>query len=213
MVYTPRRAIGCVRSRGMLCNQGMGVFAPLREVFIRSRDTRVDVSDAQLLRRTAEGEEAAFAELWRRYGAAVLGACKRILTDHGVAEDATQDAFARIWKSAASFDASRGEPAAWISRIARNTALNQLRGYRPEVRASIDVIEEGAVESLAERFWLRALLRRLSHDERVALELAYFHDLSHSQIAEKLGEPLGTVKARIRRGMIRLAELAEEDAP
>lgn len=187
------------------------MIAPLRELLTRSSNPGLDASDAQLLARIAEGEAAAFAEVWHRYGPVVLGMCHRILADHGAAEDAAQDAFARVWKGAASFDPARGVPAAWITRIARNSALNARRARNPEASATIEPVEESATDALADRFWLRALLRRLNNEEQIAIELAYFHDLSHVQIAERIGVPLGTVKARIRRGMIRLAELAEAE--
>ena len=190
----------------------MGVTTPLRHLLGRSSGAPLDVSDAQLLARIGEGEAAAFAELWRRYGPVVLGTCRRILVDRAAAEDAAQDAFARIWNGAASFDPSRGAPAAWVTRIARNSALNQLRARRPGTNGMLEPAEASATDALADRFWLRALLRRLNRDEQVAIELAYFHDLSHAQIAERIDAPLGTVKARIRRGLMRLAELAEEDA-
>lgn len=188
----------------------MGVVVPLRGRFMRpSRSRPEGVSDAELLARVAEGDAASFAELWQRYGGIVLGTCQRILRDRGVAEDAAQEAFARIWKSAGTFDAARGVPAAWISRITRNAALNQVRAREPHALAGSEPIPP--TEHLAERFWLRALLGRLNQDEQVAIELAYFHDLSHTQIAERIGAPLGTVKARIRRGVTRLAELAEQE--
>lgn len=190
----------------------MAVIAPLRELLGRSGSPRLEVSDAQLLTRIAEGEAAAFAELWHRYGPIVLSTCQRIMADRGAAEDAAQEAFARIWNSAASFDPSRGAPAAWITRIARNSALNQRRAHPPGASTTLEPSEPSATNALAERFWLRALLRRLNRDEQIAIELAYFHDLSHAQIAEQIEAPLGTVKARIRRGMTRLAELAEDDA-
>ena len=185
---------------------------PLRQLLGRSSAASLDVSDAQLLARIGEGEAAAFTELWRRYGPVVLGTCRRILVDRAASEDAAQDAFTRIWNGAASFDSSRGVAAAWVTRIARNSALNQLRARRPEASGVVEPAEQSATDALADRFWLRALLRRLNHDEQVAIELAYFHDLSHAQIAERIEAPLGTVKARIRRGLLRLAELAEEDA-
>ena len=168
-----------------------------------------DVSDAELLRLVADGSEAAFVALWGRSGVAVYSVCRRILADQASAEDAAQEAFVRIWRNASQFDSRRGSAAAWMYTIARNTALNLSRIRHP-------IPQETNSESYqdidpADRFWLEATLARLSEDERVAVELAYFEDLSHSQVAQRLDVPLGTVKARIRRALGRLADFAEQD--
>jgi RNA polymerase sigma-70 factor (ECF subfamily) len=167
-----------------------------------------DASDAELLRLVAGGSEAAFAALWARSGAAVYSACRRILLDQDSAEDATQEAFVRIWRNASQFDPRRGSAAGWMYTIARNTALNLARIRHPVTQASpLEAYEDA---DPADRFWLETGLARLSEDERAAIELAYFQGLTHSQVAQRLDLPLGTVKARIRRAIERLADLAEE---
>lgn len=176
---------------------------PLAEV-----EAGQDASDAELLRLVASGNEAAFVALWARSGAAVYSVCRRILVDPASAEDAAQDAFVRIWRNAKQFDPRRGSAAAWMYTIARNTALNLARIRHP-------VPQETPAETYrdadpVDRFWLEIGLARLSEDERTALELAYLEDLTHSQVAQRLDLPLGTVKARIRRALARLADFAEE---
>jgi RNA polymerase sigma-70 factor (ECF subfamily) len=167
-----------------------------------------DASDSDLLRLVADGSEAAFVALWERSGVAVYSVCRRVLADRDSAEDAAQEAFVRIWRNAKQFDPRRGSAAAWMYTIARNTALNLARIRRPvpqearhEAHQDIDP---------ADRFWLETSLARLSEAERTVLELAYFDDLTHSQVAQRLDLPLGTVKARIRRALGRLADFGEE---
>jgi RNA polymerase sigma-70 factor (ECF subfamily) len=167
-----------------------------------------DLSEAELLRLVAGGSEAAFAALWTRSGAAVYSVCRRILVDRDSAEDAAQEAFVRIWRNARQFDPRRGSAAAWMYTIARNTALNLARIRRPVPQETPPVTYEAA--DPADRFWLETSLARLSEGERTALELAYFEDLTQSQVAQRLDVPLGTVKARIRRALGRLADFAEE---
>ena len=167
-----------------------------------------DASDAELLRLVAGGSEAAFAALWARSGAAVYSVCRRILVDQDSAEDAAQEAFVRIWRNARQFDPRRGSAAAWMYTIARNTALNLARIRRPVPQETPPETYQDA--DPADRFWLETSLARLSEGERTALELAYFEDLTHSQVAQRLDLPLGTVKARIRRALGRLADFAEE---
>jgi RNA polymerase sigma-70 factor (ECF subfamily) len=157
----------------------------------------------------ASGSEAAFVALWARSGAAVYSVCRRILVDRDSAEDATQEAFVRIWRNAKQFDPRRGSAAAWMYTIARNTALNLARIRRPVPQET----PPGTYQDTdpADRFWLETSLARLSEVERTALELAYFEDLTQSQVAQRLDVPLGTVKARIRRALARLADFAQED--
>ena len=177
----------------------------------RRRRPTSDLNDAELFGLIAEGSEVAFEALWRRYGSAVLGLCRSVLRDPEAAEDATQEAFSRAWRAAGSVDARRGEPAAWLMTVARNAALNVARVTRPEPVADVDDAPDPAAErEIVDRLWLQGALTRLPDREQEVIGLAYFSDLSHSQVAARLGEPLGTVKSRIRRALGRLAEIAEE---
>lgn len=170
-----------------------------------------DVGDAELFRLIAGGSEAAFEALWHRYGGAIYTACLRILHDPEAAEDATQEAFVRAWRAAASVDPRRGEPAAWLMTVARNAARNVARvGYPEPVAEAGAQADPAAGKEAVDRIWLHGALTRLPAAEREVLELAYFAGLSHAQVADRLGAPLGTVKSRIRRGLGRLAEMAGE---
>ena len=137
----------------------------------------------------AGGSEAAFATLWARCGAPVYSVCWRILVDRDSAEDAAQEAFVRIWRNAKQFDPGRGSAAAWMYTIARNSALNLARIRHPVPQETPPETYQDA--DPADRFWLEASLARLSDGERAALELAYFEDLTHSLVAQRLDVPLG----------------------
>jgi RNA polymerase sigma-70 factor (ECF subfamily) len=188
----------------------MDIVRPLSAARRRRRPV-ADLEDAELFRLVAGGSEVAFEALWRRYGAAVLSLCRSILRDPEAAEDATQEAFARAWRSAGSVDVRRGEPVAWLMTVARNSALNIARVTRPEPVAEIDQTAGPAPEQeMVDRLWLQGALTRLPDREQEVIGLAYFSGLSHSQVAARTGEPLGTVKSRIRRALARLAEMAEE---
>ena len=181
-----------------------------RSVRVRRREP-ADVADIALLRGIADGSEAAFEALWRRYGAAVHGVCRGILRDPEAAEDATQEAFARVWRSAGTVDPRRGEPVAWLMTVARNAALNVARITHAEPIGEVPgAADDARDQETVDRLWLHGALTRLPEAERAALELAYLADLSHSQVAARLDAPLGTVKARIRRGLARLTDMAEE---
>jgi RNA polymerase sigma-70 factor (ECF subfamily) len=181
---------------------------------------RVDaesVPDAELLERVAAGDHGAFDELHRRYARSVLGFALRRIGDRGRAEDATQDTFTSVWRSAALFDPARGKAAAWLFTVARNAIVDGLR-RRPEPTTS-DPPElqatDPAPDEAAERDWVswrvHRALEALPPQERPLVELAYWGGLSQSEIAERLGVPLGTVKTRTRSALRRLAgELGEE---
>jgi RNA polymerase sigma-70 factor, ECF subfamily len=170
-----------------------------------------NASDAELLRLVGLGSQPAFRALWARYGAAVHRVCLDVLRDPQAAEDATQEAFVRIWRGAAGVDVRRGSQTAWLFTVARNAARNLARIRVPLPQEDVDGPDGDDIEErLLQRFWVRGALTRLPVDEREVLALAYFADLSHSQIAERLGQPLGTVKTRIRRGLARLADLGAE---
>ena len=164
-------------------------------------------SDAELLRAIGEGSEPAFEELRHRYRRAVERACRSIVG--GELEDCAQEVFVRIWRKAALYDCRRGSAPAWLMTVARRTALN----FRPrrEVPLPDELVDATAEAPDIEGFWVEAALQRLPERERRVLELAYFHDLSQSQVAAELCVPLGSVKSWTRRGLHRLATLLGEE--
>jgi len=192
----------------------------MRGTGARSQD---ETADAALVTRLAGGDEDALGELYDRYGRAVYSLALRIVCDGATAEEVTQEAFVRLWRAAATFDPAKGTVHIWLLRITHNLALNQIRRQmsRPQAATSFDWDVDGAllaetdasadpptVASLRERSELvRRALAQLSEAQRQAIALAFFGGLSQSEVADALGEPLGTVKSRIRVGMQRLREL------
>jgi len=178
--------------------------------------TNRELTDGQLLERVGSGDRGAFEEIYRRYTRPVLGLALRRLGDRSRAEDALQDAFTVVWRSARSYDPSRGAGAAWLYTVARNAIVDGAR-RRPEPPAELP--EEQAAgagpDELAESSWLTWRVHRaieeLPENERHVIELAYWSELSQSEIAERLHIPLGTVKTRTRTGLARLAGLLEEE--
>jgi len=174
-----------------------------------------DASDQEVLTLIASGSEPAFRTIWQRYGAAVFSLCLRRLSDHGAAEDATQEAFANIWRRAITFDPRRGSAAGWLYAVARNAAAQEARHRRHDaiLLAVLDDDQAADEEDASTRLAVHAALTRIPPTERQVLELAYFDDLSHSQIADRLSLPLGTVKTRIRSGLHRLQRYLEGARP
>jgi RNA polymerase sigma-70 factor (ECF subfamily) len=173
-------------------------------------------SDADLIVRVGRGDKAAFEELYRRFARPVLGLALRRLGDHGRAEDAAQETFAAIWRSARSYAPERGTGSAWLYAVARHAIIDRARQRVEPAVAEIaeEAAAEGGPSELAEQDWLafrvRAALERLPERERQVLELAYWSELSQSEVASYLDVPLGTVKTRTRAGLARLATLLEE---
>jgi RNA polymerase sigma-70 factor (ECF subfamily) len=161
-----------------------------------------------LLRRLTTGDHKALGEFYDLYAGLVNGLAIRILRDRAEAEDVVQEVFVQVWRQATRFDPHRGSPEAWLCTIARSRALDRLR-RRTSRREEVSTAAPGAValprsdEALA----VRKALEALSPDQRRALELAYYEGLTQSEIAERLREPLGTIKTRIRTAMIRLREV------
>jgi RNA polymerase sigma-70 factor (ECF subfamily) len=179
---------------------------------------RVDtaLTDGELIRLVAAGDHGAFEELYNRYSRAVLGLALRRLGDRGRAEDAAQEAFAAVWRSARSYDPSRGAGAPWLYAVARNAIVDGFR-RRPEPVADppdTPSSEPGPPEQ-AEAGWVAWRVHRalevLPAHERPVIELAYWSGLSQSEIAEFLQIPLGTVKTRTRSALARLADALEEE--
>ena len=176
----------------------------------------VEPTDGELIVRTAGGDRGAFEELDARYRRAVLGLALRRIGDRGRAEDAAQDAFVAVWRSARTYDPSRGSGASWLYAVARNAITDRLR-RTPEPAAEL---EEGAsaepgppdeVEASWTAWRVHRALEVLPDHERPVIELAYWGGLSQSEIADRLEIPLGTVKTRTRSALARLAAALEEE--
>ena len=171
-------------------------------------------SDADLLLAIAARDRAAFDELYRRYMRSVLGLALRRLGDRGRAEDALQETFAAIWRSARSYDPQRGAGAAWLYTVARNAIVDGAR-RRPEPAAEApeSATSDAGPDERAEAAWVAWRVHRaiasLPQTEREVIELAYWGEQSQSEIAEFLGIPLGTVKTRTRSGLQRLATILD----
>ena len=176
-------------------------------------------SAEDLLVATAAGDRAAFAELYRQTAGQLLGLAQRMLRDRAAAEEVIQEGFIRIWSRAGEFQPDRGAAMAWMVTIVRNGAIDRLRKERPSV--PIDAVPEreewqdpGAdpltiTIMSAEARALRGCLDQLDEAPRRAIMLAYWHGLSHEELAQKVDAPLGTVKSWIRRGLARLKNCLE----
>jgi len=173
-------------------------------------------SDGELIQRTAGGDRSAFEDLYRRYARSVFGLALRRLGDRGRAEDAVQETFASIWRSAASYRPERGAGAPWLYAVARNAIVDRAR-TRTDTPA--DVPDEPSPDvgpaERAELSWVswrvHRALEELPEREREVIALAYWSGLSQSEVAEFLGIPLGTVKTRTRTALQRLAELLGDE--
>lgn len=175
--------------------------------------------DQALLARIALGDQAAFAALYDRLSGVLLAVARRILGDKAEAEDVVHDAFVSIWEKASAFDPARGSPVAWALTLVRHRAIDRVRSRRRRgdllAASAPDDLgfhepagdEAPLAADLAERATLvRSALSDLPAEQRRALELAFFSGLTHDQIARRLDSPLGTVKARIRRGLLALRD-------
>ena len=174
------------------------------------------MTDGELIARVGEGDRGAFELLYRRYARPVFALALRRLGDRGRAEDAVQETFASIWRSAASYRRERGPGAPWLYAVARNAIIDRSRA-RIEPPTEVPDTPSGDAEPAerAESSWtawrVHRALGALPDKERVVLELAYWSEMSQSEIADFLQIPLGTVKTRTRAALGRLADALEED--
>jgi len=180
----------------------------------------VQSEDALLMRRVAEGDRKAFLALYDRYAARVHGLALRVLGDTMTAEEVTQDAFLRLWTRAGTYNPDRGRLSSWLLTITRRLAIDHFRleGRRPPAWNPSD--PENALERIPdpvsqseESRWgsMKFALINLPQEQRSVIELAFYHGMSHSQIAEYQSTPLGTVKTRIRLGMEKLRREWEQE--
>jgi RNA polymerase sigma-70 factor (ECF subfamily) len=171
-------------------------------------------TDFALVSAVRSGDESAMARLYDKYSSIVYSVALRVLGDSGIAEDVLQEVFMQLWRNPGVFDSSRGNLAAWLSVIARNRAIDNLRKRRPEsdiedvvVSVTPDLASEAERSRSMQK--VRGTLGAMPDAQRKALELAYFEGLTHSEIADKTGEPLGTIKTRIRSGLLALRKAFE----
>lgn len=192
-------------------------FAPLQLAHTTVTGEPAPESDAELIARVAGGDRVAFEELYARYARAVYGLALRRIRDRGRAEDATQEAFAALWRSASRYDPRRGSGAPWFFVVARNAVTDVLR-RTPE--AAVDdaaeaVSDAPSPETRAEADWeawqVHRAVAALPETERPLIELAYWGGMSQSEVARYFGLPLGTVKTRTRAALERLAQALEEE--
>ena len=165
--------------------------------------------DAALAAGVRAGDSAALAQLYDRYSSLVYAVALRVLADTAAAEDILQDVFMQLWRNPGLFDASRGSLGAWLAVITRHRAIDQLRKRRPETDVEEVVISvEAGLDDAAERSRflerVRGVLAGLPAEQRSALEMAFFEGLTHSEIAQQTGQPLGTIKTRIRSALLAL---------
>lgn len=174
-------------------------------------------ADYTALEQMARGDPEGLAELYDRHGRLVYSLALRILRDQGDAEDAVQEVFAQAWRQASRYQASRGNVVAWLMNLTRSRAIDRLRSRRsrpdtladefavialPDLAQPID--EQLALSGRADQ--IRAAVEELSLMQRVAIELAFYEGLTHAEIADRLELPLGTVKTRIRQGLLKLKD-------
>ncbi len=182
-----------------------------------SHATRAEPDWSGLVRRAAAGDQTGLAELYDATSQLVFALALRILGNRHEAEDVVVEVYTQAWRSAHTYDASRGTPCSWLLTLTRSRAIDMFRSRKRErasdpLEAANDVQsdtpnpEDATADAERHRFVRRAM-ERLSTEQREAIELAYFSGLSHTEIAMQLGQPLGTIKTRIRLGMMRLREL------
>jgi len=194
----------------------LAVAAPhLRPVPVDREAVSPDAADAELLARVGERDREAFEQLYHRYVRSVFGLALRRLGDRGRAEDAVQEAFAAIWRSAASYRPERGPAAGWLYAVARNAIIDRFRKAGDPVAEVPELVsaEAGPPERAEASFvsWrVHRALETLSPREREVIELAYWSGMSQSEVAAYLGIPLGTVKTRTRSALAHLADVLEE---
>src|SRR5207249_5728444 len=198
-VWTGRQAASAppvVVKRG--CDNGLSS--------IESKGVSADLSLVLAIR---SGDTNAMTLLYDRYSSIVYAVALRVLGDTGAAEDVLQEVFLQLWRNPGAFDSSRGNLGPWLAVIARNRAIDGLRKRRPEtdiadVVVSVELDIAGDAERARAMEKVRGALGTMPAAQRSALEMAYFEGLTHIEIAAKTGEPLGTIKTRIRTGLLAL---------
>ena len=167
------------------------------------------LADSELLQRVSQGDQTAMASLYDRYSRIVYSVALRVLHDPFEAEDVMQEVLMQVWRGAPSFMVGRGSLGGWLVVVARNRAIDVLRRRHPSdpvdevvLPAAADLASEAEQNTLMGK--LRTIMQELPPEQQKSVEMAFFEGLTHSEIAEKTGDPLGTVKTRIRLALISL---------
>jgi RNA polymerase sigma factor (sigma-70 family) len=175
------------------------------------------LSDEALVALVARGDDGALAELYDRFGAVAYGLAVRVVRDTALAEDAVQDAFLTAWRTASRFVAERAKARTWILTLVHRRAVDLVRREQTRRTEPLKEQPEPGGRTAEEEAWLRLersrvqeALKRLPDQQREAIELAYYGGFTQSQLADRLGEPLGTVKSRMFTGLTRLRQLLDE---
>lgn len=178
---------------------------------------RTAATDRDALERITKGEHDALAELYDRHGRLIYSLALRILRDQSEAEDIAQEVFSQVWRQATQYTPDRGTVVAWLVALTRSRSIDRLRGRRSRPDFVGDPIPEMELPDSAplvdeQLAWtrqvadIRAAIETLPSLQKIAIELAFFEGLTHAEIAEKLEVPLGTVKTRIRQGLLKLRD-------
>jgi RNA polymerase sigma-70 factor (ECF subfamily) len=174
-------------------------------------------ADRSSLERMAAGDHEALAELYDRHGRMVFSLALRIVRDQRDAEEVVQDVFAQAWRESGRYSAGRGSVIAWLMTLTRSRAVDRLRGRKARPDTATDsepivAIADGAapadeqLSAAAQAAQVRTALNALPLVQRLAIELAFYEGLTHTEIADRLEQPLGTVKTRIRQGLLKLRD-------
>jgi RNA polymerase sigma-70 factor (ECF subfamily) len=201
--------------------KGMEIAAALDRPVVQPRERQAtlpqDPTDAALVQAIVEGSPDAFEHLYRRYARSVFGLALRRLGDRELAEETTQEVFVALWRSARGYQRERGSVSAWLYAIARNAVVDRARHRRepPVEHVEEEPSEDPGPAEQAEASWvswrMHSALSHLPEREREVIELAYWSGLAQSEVAERLGIPLGTVKTRTRSALQRLADILEQE--
>ncbi len=187
---------------------------------MRLRREHAHLSDEAVVALVARSDDSALAELYDRHGRVAYGLALRVVRDKALAEDAVQDAFLDVWRSAARFRPERSKASTWILTLVHHRAVDVVRREERRRGEPLESAPEPIGDATDEAAWLglerarvREALRQLPDQQREALELAYFGGFTQSELAERLGEPLGTIKSRMFNGLARLREILSNGMP
>lgn len=177
--------------------------------------------DIELLRQIAAGDRPSFAEFYDRHSALMFSVACKILNDSSEAKDVLQETFMQIWEKASKFDPKLGKASSWAAILVRNKAIDRIRASQRRTRLAEEVSAEQVIAAKVDNTANEAIygpekaqliqtaIVELTAEQRQAIELAYFSGLTQDEISKKLNEPLGTIKARIRRGLLKLRDQLE----